>query len=103
MSKFAAALRYLFAEFAPLIVFWALAASLGVKAAIAGSLAAIAIDSGFRLLRRRSFTRLYWVVSVLTIAFGTVDLFMKTPFLIAYEAPLTNLLTGAAFVVGAFG
>jgi intracellular septation protein A len=103
MSKLAAALRFIFAEFAPLIVFWALTVTLGVKGGIAGSLAAILIDSASRRMQRRPFTRLYLVVSFLTLAFGTVDLFAKTPFLIVYEAPITNLLTGAAFVVGAFG
>ena len=49
------------------------------------------------------FTRLYIVVSALTLAFGAVDLCVATPFLLIYEAPITNALTGLAFVVGAFG
>ena len=57
----------------------------------------------YKLVRRQTFTRLYLVVSALTLAFGAVDLCAATPFLIVYEAPISNALTGVAFVVGAFG
>ena len=96
-------LRFVLAEFGPLIVFWALALGVGIKAAIAGSLAVIVVDAVWRLSRRKPFTRLYLLVSTLTLAFGAVDLCVATPFLIVYEAPITNALTGAAFVAGAFG
>jgi intracellular septation protein A len=103
MKKLGSSLRFLIVEFGPLIVFWALTLTLGVKTGIAGTLLVIAVDSGFRVVRRRPFTRLYLVVSTLTLGFGSVDLLAATPFLLVYEAPITNLLTGAAFVVGAFG
>src|SRR3954470_10113047 len=96
-------LRFALAEFGPLIVFWALALGVGIKAAIAGSLAAIVADAAWRLVRGRPFTRLYVLISVLTLAFGAVDLAVATPFLLVYEAPITNVMTGIAFVVGAFG
>ena len=103
MSKFAALARSVVSELAPLLVFWALALSLGVKPAIAGSIAVIVIVSAYKLVRRQTFTRLYLIVSTLTLAFGAVDLYAATPFLLVYEAPITNALTGAAFVAGAFG
>ncbi len=103
MERFKSVARFVLAEFGPLIVFWALALTLGVKAAIAGALVTILLDSGFRLYRRRPFTRLYLLVATLTLAFGAVDLWAASPFLLVYEAPISNLLTGAAFVVGAFG
>jgi intracellular septation protein A len=103
MSKFVALARSVVSEIAPLLVFWALALSLGVKPAIAGSIAVIVIVSAYKLYHRQTFTRLYLVVSTLTLAFGAVDLYAATPFLIVYEAPISNALTGAAFVVGAFG
>ena len=98
-----ALLRFALAEFGPLIVFWTLALTFNVKIAIAASLATILVDGGLRLYRGRPFTRLYILVSVLTLAFGAVDLWVATPFLLIYEAPITNALTGVAFVVGAFG
>jgi intracellular septation protein A len=103
MTRIVAALRFAVAEFGPLIVFYALASLFSVKIAIAGTLAAILVDSALRLYRRQPFTRLYLVVSALTLGFGAVDLYVATPFLIVYEAPITNVLTGAAFAIGAFG
>ena len=103
MHRLRSVARFVLAEFGPLIVFWSLALTFGVKAAITGALAVIVVDSALRLYRRQPFTRLYLVVAALTLAFGAVDLWLATPFLIAYEAPISNALTGAAFVVGAFG
>ena len=103
MDRLKSVARFVLAEFGPLIVFWSLALTSGMKAAIAGAIVAILIDSGLRLYRRQPFTRLYLVVTTLTLAFGAVDLWVATPFLLVYEAPITNLLTGAAFVFGAFG
>ena len=97
------ALRFALAEFGPLLAFWALLLAFGLKPAIAGSLAAILAGAAWKLWRREGFTRLYLVVSGLTLAFGAVDLCVATPFLLVYEAPITNVLTGAAFVFGAYG
>ena len=102
-DKLFGALRYVVAEFGPLIAFWALTSAFGLKAGIAGAIAVILIDGGWRLYSGKRFTRLYLVVSGLTLGFGAVDLYARTPFLLIYEAPITNILTGAAFVVGAFG
>lgn len=103
MTRLTAALRFAGAEFAPLIVFYALLWRFGVKIAIAGTLVAILADSALRLYRRQPFTRIYLIVSALTLGFGAVDLCVATPFLLVYEAPITNVLTGFAFVAGAFG
>jgi intracellular septation protein A len=103
MTRILSALRFAVAEFGPLIVFYALAWRFNVKIAIAGSLVAILVDSALRLYRRQPFTRIYLIVSALTLGFGTVDLLVERPFLLVYEAPITNVLTGLAFVVGAFG
>lgn len=102
-AKLIAALRVVLGEFGPLVVFWGLTLTFGVKAAIAGALAVILVDGAWRLWRGRPFTRVYLIVSALTLGFGAVDLYVATPFLIVYEAPITNVLTGAAFAIGAFG
>jgi intracellular septation protein A len=103
LSRIAPALRFLITEFGPLIVFWALALTLGVKAAIAGSVAYILVDAAWRYRRSLPVTRLYIFSSALTVMFGTIDLFAVTPFMLKYESVLTNLATGAAFVIGARG
>ena len=103
LSRVAPALRFLVAEFGPLIVFWALALTLGSKAAIAGSVAYILADAAWRYRRRLPVTRLYMFSSALTVMFGAIDLFAVTPFMLKYESVLTNIATGVAFVVGARG
>jgi intracellular septation protein A len=102
-AKLIAALRVVLAEFGPLVAFWGLTLAIGVKAGVAGALVVILVDGAWRLWRGRPFTRIYLVVSALTLGFGAVDLYVATPFLIIYEAPITNALTGAAFLIGAFG
>jgi intracellular septation protein A len=102
-AKLIAALRVVLGEFGPLVAFWGLTLAYGVKAAIAGALVVILVDGAWRLWRGKPFTRVYLIVSALTLGFGAVDLYVATPFLIVYEAPITNVLTGAAFAIGAFG
>jgi len=103
LSRVAPALLFLAAEFGPLIAFWVLALTLGTKAAIAGSVAYILLDGAWRYRRRLPVTRLYIFSSTLTVMFGAIDLFAVTPFMLKYESVVTNVATGAAFVVGSRG
>src|SRR5665213_2059031 len=103
LTRGARLLRFALTEFGPLIVFGALAATLGTKAAIAGSLAFIIADALRRYRWRIPATRLYIFSSILTMMFGTIDLFAVTPFMLKYESVITNLATGAAFIIGARG
>jgi intracellular septation protein A len=103
VRKLIAAGRWALAEFGPLLVFWALALTLGVKPAIAGSILFILGDAAWRWRKGVAFTRLYLLVSVLTLVFGGIDLASTSPFLLKYEAAITNVATGLAFVAGALG
>ena len=103
MPKVAAAARFALAEFGPLIVFWALALLLGVKPAILGSILFIVADAAWRWRKGLAFTRLYLLTSGLTLAFGAIDLAATSPFMLKYEAAVTNVATGVAFVAGAMG
>jgi intracellular septation protein A len=103
VSKFLAVARFALAEFGPLIVFWLLAVTFGVKPAIVGSIAFIIADAVWRWRKGLKFTRLYVLVSALTLVFGFVDLVSTSPFLLKYEAAVSNAATGLAFVVGALG
>jgi intracellular septation protein A len=103
MSKLTAILRFAAAEFGPLIVFWTLAATLGVKPAILGSILFIVGDALWRWRNGLKFTRLYMLVSALTLVFGFVDLVSTSPFMLKYEAAISNAATGIVFVVGALG
>jgi intracellular septation protein A len=97
------ALRWVLADFGPLLMFWALNLTFGLKPAIAGSVLFILADSLWRWRRRLPFTRIYILASALTVVFGSVDLFSATPFMLKYEAVITNAFTGVAFVAGARG
>jgi intracellular septation protein A len=103
MTKLAAVARFALAEFGPLIVFWLLALAFGVKPAILGSIAFIIADAVWRWRKGLKFTRLYLLVSALTLVFGFVDLVATSPFMLKYEAAVSNVVTGIAFVVGALG
>jgi len=103
MNRVAAAARFVVLEIGPLAAFWILSATLGVRAAILGSIVVIAIDALWRWARGLAFTRLYLLTSGLTLVFGGIDLASPRPFLLAYEGAVTNCATGLAFVVGALG
>ncbi len=103
MNKIRATRRFLAAEFGPLIVFWLLVATLGVKAAIAGSIVVIIADAIWRRRRGVAFTRIYLLSSGLTLVFCAVDLLSVKPFMLQYESVVTNIATGIAFVIGAYG
>lgn len=103
MSRLSAVVRFALAEFGPLIVFWTLAATLGVKPAILASILFIVADAAWRRRKRLAFTRLYLLTSGLTLVFGLVDLVATSPFMLKYEAVITNAATGLAFVAGALG
>ena len=103
MTKLVAVARFALAEFGPLIVFWLLAMTLGVMPAILGSIVFIIADAVWRWRKGLKFTRLYLLVSALTLVFGFVDLISTSPFMLKYEAAVSNVVTGVAFLVGALG
>jgi intracellular septation protein A len=103
MTKLAAVARFALAEFGPLFVFWLLALAFGVKPAILGSIVFIIADAVWRWRKGLNFTRLYSLISALTLVFGFVDLVATSPFMLKYEAAVSNVVTGVAFVVGALG
>ena len=103
MSRVLAVARFALAEFGPLLVFWTLVATLGVKPAILGSILFIVADAAWRWRRGLKFTRLYLLVSALTLVFGLIDLASTSPFMLKYEAAVSNVATGIIFVIGALG
>ena len=103
MQRIVSILRFGLTEFGPLIGFWVLAAAFGTKVAIAGAVVIIVVDAVWRMRRGHRFTRLYLLTSGLTLIFGGIDLVSETPFMLTYEAVITNTVTGIAFVLGAYG
>ena len=103
MARFVAFLRYIVAEFGPLVIFWGLTTTVSLKAGIGGSILFILAGVAWRLWKGQCFTRLYILIAVLTVIFGSIDLLSVEPSMIIYESVLTNVITGVAFIVGAFG
>lgn len=95
--------RFAMAEFGPLIVFYALLAAFGLKPAIAGSLVFIVADMLRRGLRGIGLTRIYIMSAALTVAFGAIDLAVRTPFMLSYESVFSSTVLGLFFVAGARG
>ncbi|HEX3974502.1 MAG TPA: septation protein IspZ [Stellaceae bacterium] len=94
---------FLFRDFGPLIAFWAFYLTVGLRAAIAATIAYVLGDVLYRLRYGRRFTRVYLLSSGLAVVFGAIDLLAATPFMLKYEAVITNIATGIFFIAGARG
>jgi intracellular septation protein A len=103
IARIKAVLGFALAEFGPLIGFLLLSQFFGTKVAIAGTLVIVAIDSGWRWWKRVPLTRTYLLFVALTVVFGIIDLLSATPFMLKYEAVISNGVTGGIFVLGAVG
>jgi intracellular septation protein A len=103
MARMRRFLRFLFGDFGPLIAFWAFYVPFGIRAAIGATVAYVIADFAYRLRYGRRFTRIYLLSSSLAVIFGAIDLLAATPFMLRYEAVVTNVATGIFFVFGARG
>ena len=103
MRRILGFLRVLVAQLGTVILFWTLLWTFGLKVAIAGSIVFVLIDGTRRVIFRAGFPALYLLTSGLTIIFGAIDLYSQTPFMIKYEAVITNLVVAGVFAWGARG
>ncbi len=90
-------------NFGPLVAFLAVNRWLGLLAAIAASMAVAVVEVVVLLARKKPPTRLFVMTTVLTLAFGAVDLWMQRSVLFRFEAVITNVLTGVWFGATLFG
>ena len=103
MQRLRSLLNIVLWEFGPLIILLALSSAFGLRVAIAGTIAFIVMDAMRRLWSHIPFTRIYLLSSGLAVVFGAIDILSQTPFMLKYEAVITNVATGVAFVAGAHG
>jgi intracellular septation protein A len=103
MARVLGFLRYIVMEFGALIVFWVALYFFGIKPAIAATIIFILLDALYRGRARKPVTRIYVLTSTLAVVFGAIDLYAANPFMIKYEAVITNTVTGIFFVLGARG
>jgi intracellular septation protein A len=95
------ALLGLLHTFGGLIAFYVALRLWGLKPAIGITLVFVLVDGAYRLLRRKPMPLVWLVSNAMALAFGCIDLVARTPFMLRYEAPITNLLVGLFFLVGA--
>ena len=92
-------LQQLSGDLGSLGVFLILRWIVGLKGAIAGTVIYVLVDLGRRIWQKVPISRIYWVVSIMTLAFGTVDLIVDDPFMLKFEASITNLITAGVFAM----
>jgi intracellular septation protein A len=103
MTRLRRFLHFSLANFGPLIAFWAFYLAFGLRIAIAATIVYVVGDLAFRLHGRHPITRIYLLSSGLAVVFGAIDLVAATPFMLKYEAVVTNVATGIFFIAGANG
>ncbi len=96
-------LGILLQEFGGVILFWIVLRQFGLKPAIAATMLFVLLDGARRRLRGLTFTKIWILSNTLVLVCGVIDLRAASPFMIRYEAVLTNLITGTVFLIGAFG
>jgi intracellular septation protein A len=90
-------------DFGGIVVFYALMYTVGLKAAIGGTLVFVVIDAVRRRVLGLAFPRIYLLSTALVIVFGAIDIFAKNPFMLRWEGVLTNLAVMAFFLAGLRG
>jgi intracellular septation protein A len=90
-------------DFGGIIVFYALYASIGLRAAILGTLVFVPIDAVRRHKLRIGFPRLYILSTAMVLVFGSIDVLSKRPFMLKYEGAVTETIVGIAFMIGSRG
>jgi intracellular septation protein A len=100
LKEFAGASAF---DFGGLIVFYLLLYTVGLKAAIGGTIVFVIADAVRRRHQGLGFPRIYILSSALAVGFGVIDLFSATPFMIKYEAVISSVAVGCMFAAGARG
>lgn len=103
MTRFVPLLLTLIHTFGGLVLYWVVLLAFGVKPAIAAALLFVAVEGASRLATHRRFSPLWLFANGAALAFGAVDLWSRTPFMLHYEGAIINLLTAVFFAVGASG
>ncbi len=103
MDRVRALLRSAVFDFGGILVFYALLATLGLRAAIVGTLVFVPLDALRRHTLRIGFPRLYILTTSTVLVFGLIDVFSKQPFMLRYEGAVTEGIIGIAFWIGSRG
>ncbi|MFH1263483.1 MAG: septation protein IspZ [Pseudomonadota bacterium] len=96
-------MTYAFANFGPLIVFYATNHFWGLKPAIAMAVIWTIGEIVYKRTRREKTTMFFKFSATIAIVFGLIDLTLKDSFLFKYEASMTNVIVGLFFGATIFG
>lgn len=103
MNRVSKILTVIIRTFGGLVLFLVVNASFGLKPAIAATLAFVVFDGLRHAIQRKPVTKLWVVSNGLALVFGAIDLHAANPFMLRYEASISNLATGIFFTIGSFG
>ena len=101
--RLAKVLAMIMRELGGLVLFLVVNAYVGLRPAIAVTLGFVVVDGLRHAIQRSPVSKLWLVSNGLALVFGVIDLHAANPFMLRYEAPISNLVTGIAFAIGAFG
>lgn len=103
MSRLRSFVFFVAHNFGPLVAFLVVNRFFGLLAAIATSMGVALVEVLLHVARKKAPTRLFVMATVLTLAFGGVDLWMQRSILLRFEAVITNVITGVWFGATLFG
>jgi intracellular septation protein A len=90
-------IAWILRDFGPLIVFYGANHFFGFVPAIVASMAWSVGDVALIKLRKQQVSAFLKFSIVVTVLFGTIDVYLQGPFLFRYEAALSNVVTGVFF------
>jgi len=103
MDNVRSTLKFLLTNFGPLIVFYLSNHFFGLKEAIGISVAFTIGEVIYQKVKNEPISAFFIFSAVMSIVFGTIDLYLPHAVFFNYEAAFTNVITGIFFVIGAFG
>jgi intracellular septation protein A len=99
MEKLKGIIFFIFREFGPLILFYGVNHYYGLKPALIVSLSYSVCGFIYRKVRGQKISLLFLYSIASTLAFGFIDLYMKTPVFIKFESAISNTITGLFFLL----
>ena len=96
-EKIRGLLKFLFNNFGPVIVFYAVNHFYGLKPAIAVSTSYSVGEIAYKVRKRQKITGIFKFTAIITLVFGVIDLYAQQSFLFKYESAASNVFMGLFF------
>lgn len=102
MLAFKRILSFLISNFGPLIGFYLINLFWGFQAAVIVSIMLAVVEYIWLKLNKRQIDAFFYLSSGIIIVFGTLDLYIETPFFFKLESSITNLIFAIFFGLSIF-